>query len=449
FCLSMPIPKKLLLYFAWKGSGSFWTNRRIRKTVRRAYQSKFYKEVFDSCGINPREIRNALDLETQVPLTQREQISLKTRNPFDLLAVDYQKTSILYGATSGTTSGHIVPVFMSQHELGKALNLALRLPVFDHMSQRDRVCLLFPMVRTFAGQVATEIVKKTGAFLANLGTRTNINPPDQVAQTLLALKPSILGVIPTDGFALSQIMRDWNYDPKKLGVEKIVIGAEPCSRNRIKRLQEIYGAQMIFNFAGQNEVGLPGIPCEKGNMHFPSIGMYLEVWKPDLSEKVGYGEPGVPVITTLFKQAAPFLRYWTNDLVLVEDGRKCECGLRFPLYNILGRLQTQITIRNKIVMPIELENLLYREPIDGVWYLIEIDEERIEIQVEHRYPKDYAQLEKAISNHFHKAFDITTTTTCVEVGTLYDYNSIRPGKPLSRIIDKKTGGRDIELIEEG
>ncbi|MFX1254870.1 MAG: phenylacetate--CoA ligase family protein [Promethearchaeota archaeon] len=445
----MPLPKKLLLYLAWKASGSFWTNRRLRKTIARAYQSKFYKEVFDSCGLKCRKIRNAFDFETNVPLTHREQISLKTRNPFDLLALDYQKSAILYGATSGTTSGHIVPVFMSQKEIEKALNLALKLPVFDHISQRDRVCLLFPMVRTFAGQIATEIVKKTGAFLANLGTRTNINPPDQVTQTLLALKPTILGVIPTDGFAISQIMQDWNYDPRKLGVEKIVIGAEPCSKNRIKRLQEIYGAQMIFNFVGQNEVGLPGIPCEKGNMHFPSIGMYLEVWKPDLSEKVGYGEPGVPVITTLFKEAAPLLRYWTNDLVIVEDGRKCACGLHFPLYNILGRLDTQVTIKDKTVMPIELENLLYREPLNGVWYLIEIYEEKIEIQVEHRYSKEYAQLEQAISSHFHETFGIPTSTTCVGVGTLYDYHSIRPGKPLSRIIDRRDGGRDVELIEEG
>ncbi len=432
----MRIPDRIINYTLWKASSDYFTLKRLRKTVKLAYRTDFYRRKLAEAGV--KKIRSIDDFITNIPLTQREEISLASISPYDLLAVDPTKEMVLFGQTSGATGGHSVPVFMTKKEFKKAIKMAMRLPVFKHVSSRDRVCLLFPMVRTFAGQTAAAMVEHVGALLASMGTRTNINPPKQVGKTILALKPTILGVVATDAFALAQLLKDWGQNPKDIGVQKLVIGAEACSRNRMKRLQEIYGAEMIFNFAGQNEVGLPGIPCIKGNMHFPSIAMFVELWSMDGNHRVSYGERAVPVITPLFKKAMPILRYWTNDIVIMEDGNNCPCGLRLPLYRILGRKGAEIHAANdSIVMPIELEDILFKATIDGVWYQIEIDDETVTIRVEHREKKEWKELEKEIVENFTGIFNQKVQVECVPVGTLYDYTAIRPGKPISRIVDHR------------
>ncbi|MFX0016880.1 MAG: phenylacetate--CoA ligase family protein [Promethearchaeota archaeon] len=432
----MRIPDRIVNYILWKASSDYFTLRRLKKTVKLAHQTEFYREKLSKAGV--RSISSIEDFITKIPLTQREEISLEAISPYDLLAVDSSKEMVLFGQTSGATSGHSVPVFMTKKEFKKAIKMAMRLPVFKHISSRDRVCLLFPMVRTFAGQTAAAMVEHAGALLASMGTRTNINPPEQVGKTILKLKPTILGVVATDALALAQIFKDWGINPKSIGVKKLVIGAELCSKNRMKRMQEIYGAEMIFNFVGQNEVGLPGIPCIKGNTHFPSIAMFVELWSIDGKHKVGFGQQAVPVITPLFKKAMPVLRYWTKDIVIMEEGKNCPCGLQLPLYNILGREGTEIRAKNdNALMPIEIEDILYKTAIDGVWYQIEIDEDTVAITVEHRVKKEWKILESEIAGNFMGVFDQKIQVECVPVGTLYDYTVIRPGKPISRIVDHR------------
>ncbi len=425
-------------------SNDFFIRRKLKKTIRQAYKSQFYRTKLDGAKIKPKMIKSFKDFE-QIPITYRKEISLASINPYDLLAVDPQKTSLIYGQTSGTT-GHAVPIFMSRKEYEKGIDMAMRLPVFSLITPKDRVALLFPYTRTFAGRTADLMVQKSGALLIPIGTRTNIFPPLHAADTLLALKPTILGVVATDAFALANILWDRGIDPKELGVNKIVIGAEPCAKNRMNRLKEIYGASFIFNFVGQNEVGLPGIPCEKEIMHFPSIAMYGEMIAKD-GHKASIGEQATPVITPLFREAMPLLRYWTDDIVRLSE-KPCECGLKLPIYEILGRRHTEVNLpNNRIIMPIELENYLFESKLSGVWYRIEVSEEKLKITVEHRNEEEWELLAADIGSNFEQQLHYPTEVTLVKPGTLYDYRNVRSGKPMSRIIDHQTTSN--ELVETG
>lgn len=453
----MRIPDPIINKALSLATRNYLTNRRVRKTVQRATKSPFYRKRFAESGLQPKKIKNVKTLQQQLPMTTRQDITLVNTNPYDLLCVDPAKEPLIFGSTSGSTTGEPVPVFMTVKELNKAVSLALKLPVFSLLKRSDRAALAFPMVRTFAGRTADLMVQKRGAMVIPLGTRTNINPPPQQAQTILSLKPTLLGVIPSDGFALAQILLDQGVDPKSIGVDKVIIGAEPCAPSRMERLKEIWGASYIFNFAGQNEVGLPGIPCVHGNQHIPTIAMHIEMASPKNSpadkeiDHVGLGEVGVPIITPLNRVAMPVLRYWTDDLVRLGSPDECPCGLPFPLYQLMGRVHTAINgTQNqpeRRIMPIELENLLFQEPVFGVWYRIELWDDRVHLTVEHRYKEDKADLEASISKRFEENLATTCTTDVVPLGTLYNYQDVRPGKPMSRLVDHRQGKE--EYVEEG
>ncbi len=424
--------------------------KKIRQAVQRAYRSKFYRERMDKLGVKPSHIRSFNDFQEKIPITYRKDISLKACSPFDLLAMDYRKEAMIYGQTSGTT-GEAVPVIMTKRELESTVKLALKLPVFRaYIGRGDRVALVFPYTRTFAGRTADLMAQLSNTLVVPIGTRTNIFPPPQVVDTLLTIRPTILGVIPTDAFALAQILRDRGHNPKDLGVKRIVMGAEPCSKNRAELIRQMYGAEKIFTFVGQNEVGLPGIPCLEGNLHFPTVAMYAELYTEDGEPTTEYGIPVVPVITPLFRQAMPVLRYWTDDLVSLEKG--CPCGLKMPIYNILGRIQTKVDLPNPEragpLMPIDLENILFEDKIYGVWYQFHIYEDHLKILVEHNDKKEFDQLTASISKRFEEKFSISCECEVVPLKTLYDYYEIRPGKPLSRVIDHRRPDAE-QIVERG
>jgi phenylacetate-coenzyme A ligase PaaK-like adenylate-forming protein len=110
---------------------------------------------------------------------------------------------------------------------------------------------------------------------------------------------------------------------------------------------------------------------------------------------------------------------------------------------ILGRKRTELIIGGKSYFPIELENILYKAKLDGVWYQMIIGENDITIKAEHRKQDEYPQLKEVILSNFNSILKQEIKVEMVAPGTLYDYNIIRPGKPLSRIIDRTKGRSEI------
>ena len=108
-----------------------------------------------------------------------------------------------------------------------------------------------------------------------------------------------------------------------------------------------------------------------------------------------------------------------------------------------GRKKTEVTIGSKNYFPIELENILYQSHLNGVWYQIKVTEDMVHVIAEHRNSKDYSGLENEIASNFEKALNQKVTVELKPSGSLYNYKEIRPGKPLSRIVDVKKGKSEI------
>ena len=138
----------------------------------------------------------------------------------------------------------------------------------------------------------------------------------------------------------------------------------------------------------------------------------------------------------------PILRYETGDVIIIHQ-EQCGCGLPLPTMEILGRKRTEISIGPKKFFPIELENVLYKSNLNGIWYQIKVMEDKVQVTAEHRDKDDYPKLEREIKNNFEKKLNQKVEAELVPPGTLYNYKEIRPGKPLSRVIDGVKGKKEI------
>lgn len=411
--------------------------KRLKKAVTYAYNSKFYASKLTKANVKAGDIKSIKDFKEKVPLTNRSE--LVEIDPYDMLAVEPGNKCLIYSQTSGTTGGH-VPVWVTQDELERTIDLALCLPVFQKfLTPKDRVALCYPYTRTLAGRTADLINQKAGVTMIPMGTRNNMYPPMEVADALIRLRPTILGAAATDAFAYANILMDKGIDPRKIGIKLIVSGAEPCADSRGKVLGNLYGATFL-SLLGQNEIG-GAVPCEKNVLHLPSFAMFTELYHDDGTE-AGPGERAKSVVTPTWREAMPILRYETGDVILI-DKEPCPCGLPLPTMRILGRKRTEISIGSGNYFPIELEDLLYKSNLNGVWYQIKVTENQVQVNVEHRNKDDYSRLENEIIRNFKKALNQDVVVNLGPPGSLYNYKKIRPGKPLSRIIDTEKGKKEV------
>ena len=411
----------------------------LRTAVARAQMTKFYSNRLKEAGVTPGSIRSTDDYVKRVPVTTRAE--LIEQDPYDLLAVPPGSETILYGQTSGST-GTPVPVWATLREMRDGIELALALPVFrKHLHPDDRVALCYPYTRTLAGRSADLLNLMAGVTVIPIGTRNNMYPPEMAAATIARLRPTIIGAAATDAFAYANILLDKGIRPDQLGVRLIVSGAEPCSPARAEALGKVWGAK-VLSLLGQNEIGFPGIPCELNRMHVPQFMMFTELVHPDGSPAMP-GERANTIVTPTFKRAQPLLRYVTGDTV-VWDAEPCPCGLPLPTMEILGRAHTVIETNGHRLFPIELEEALYKAAsLSGVWYQVRVRADDVLVRAEHRDEGEYDQLASSIEKGISEVTGKTVRVEMIAPGTLYDYTQIRPGKPLSRVVDEVAGKGEV------
>lgn len=416
--------------------------KNLRTSVGRAFQTKFYAEKLARAGVSVSSIKTIKDFSTMVPLTKREE--LEAQDPYDLLAIKPGNECLIYAQTSGTTTNKPVPAWVTKREFDNMIEMAICLPLFQkHLKKDMKIAICYPYTRTLAGRAGDLIVQKAGATLIPIGTRSNMYPPELAAETIHKLKIDVLGAAATDAFAYANILRDRGIDPAKMGVKYVMSGAEPCSQNRARALGKVWGGAQVFSLLGQNESGFAGIPCERNMMHIPSFAMFTELLHED-GTVASRGERALAVVTPTSREAMPLLRYLTGDYIEILK-EPCECGLPLPAMRILGRRGTDVKVGAGKYFPIELEDVLYKADLNGVWYQIRAAPERISILAEHRDQEDYPRLETEIVRNFKSAFPgVDVNVKLVRPGVLYNYRELRVGKPISRVIVEGGKGEVIE-----
>lgn len=134
------------------------------------------------------------------------------------------------------------------------------------------------------------------------------------------------------------------YDLKKLGMKKILIGAEPTPNAMRKFIEESWNADVFIGY-GTSETGvLQAGECEEKNgMHLNEFNFFTEVVDPKTGEILEDGNIGEFIFTNYDREGMPLLRYRTRDLgrILPE---MCPCGLPFKRMVIKGRVDDMISI---------------------------------------------------------------------------------------------------------
>ncbi|TFG89954.1 MAG: phenylacetate--CoA ligase family protein [Candidatus Atribacteria bacterium] len=409
--------------------------KRLKQTVRQAYKNiPFYKKSLSKLHIAPKDITSLKDIQ-KLPFTTRE--DLREHYPFGMLAVPKEQVVRLH--TSSGTTGKPKAIFFSKKDVDRAAELIARCLIMTGINKGD-VLQNMMTYGLFTGALVMHYgAEKVGVLVIPAGPG---NTKRQIA-LMQDFRTTTLHVTPSYALYLASVIHNEGLDPKKdLFLRRAYMGSEPYSEETRIKIETSLGID-VYNSYGLSEMNGPGVAfecMEKNGMHLWEDNFIMELIDPDTGEKMPEGEKGELVLTTLYREAMPILRYRTRDIVTIIPGR-CKCGRTHRrISRIIGRSDDMIIIRGVNIFPQQIERVLmgikavaqnYQivlEAYDQMTVRVEISRELFDGKVDH-----LVNLQNEITEKLRSEILVKPKVELLEPGAL----PVSEGKA-TRVIDKRT-----------
>lgn len=179
-----------------------------------------------------------------------------------------------------------------------------------------------------------------------------------IFHTLINRKIKLLMGYPTVMYEMALFL---NYRPdikKKLRIKHLISVSEMLENDKREIIKTSFNCSFIDRYANE-EVGLIAQQGEYGGAYYVNkFGVYTEVVDPVTLKPVREGEQGKVVVTDLYNDLIPIVRYDTGDLAIVD---KYKDGQLYTIKEIIGREAEKIYDYNgNPVSPLSLGPSIYK-----------------------------------------------------------------------------------------
>ncbi|QNP74743.1 phenylacetate--CoA ligase family protein [Streptomyces roseirectus] len=381
--------------------------KQLPRTVAQAARSPFYRRRLEG-GALP---ATAADL-TGLPLTTKQ--DLRDHYPFGMLAVPKAHLAT-YHESSGTAGRPTPSYYTAQDWTDLAERFARK---WIGISDEDVFLVRTPYALLLTGHLAHAAARLSGATVVPGDNRSLAMPYARVVRTLHDLGVTLTWSVPTECliWAAAATAAGHRPDTDFPALRALFVGGEPLTPARRRRISRLWGVPVIEEY-GSTETGSLAGECPAGRMHLWADRALFEVYDPHTGKVAQEGE-GRLVVTPLFREAMPLLRYNLDDDVVVSYD-DCDCGWHLPTVQVLGRAAFGHRVGAATITQHRLEDLVFSLPEShGVLFWRAKAEPallRIEIEVaeEHRRAA-VADLTAAVRS----AFGVDSEVTGLPPGTL-------------------------------
>ncbi|MEU7226570.1 phenylacetate--CoA ligase family protein [Streptomyces chrestomyceticus] len=323
---------------------------RIGTALCQAAHSPFYRDRFRlrQGGTMPGSLAD-------VPVTTKD--DLRAAYPFGMLAVPRERVAT-YHESSGS-SGRATSSFCTEDDwvdIGERFN---RMPA--GIGPADTLLVRIPYAMVLAGHIGHFGARARGATVVPADSRSFATPYGRVVRLLHDLGVTLTWSNPTEPLIWAAAARAAGLDPRTdfPRLRALLVCGEPLSEARRERLGELWDAAVIEDY-GATEVGPLASACRHGRRHFYADRVVPEVLDPATGEITPDGT-GDLVITPLYREAMPLLRYNLEDTVRLSH-EPCPCGSWLPVIRLTGRATQTFDVAGRQVSQLQLEELVFRLP---------------------------------------------------------------------------------------
>ena len=368
---------------------------RLKETVARVYEKVMpYRRKMEEAGVKPEEIQTLKDL-AKLPFVTKQ--DMRDNYPFGLFAVPKDDLVRIH-ASSGTT-GKPTVVGYTQKDLEVWTECVSRIAAMGGATSKDvaQICFGYGM---FTGALGLHF------GLENMGAALVPSSTGNTEKQIMYMKDfgtTLLVATPSYALRIAEVARQMGIDPQKdLKIKIGLVGSELLTEAMRTEMHKLWGEDMLVtsNY-GMSELMGPGVSgeCEYlSGMHINEDFFIPEIINPKTGEVLAPGEKGELVITCIYKEALPLIRYRTKDVTRLIY-KPCKCGrTTVRMENLDGRTDDMLKIRGVNVFPSQIEEVLLGIDEIGPHYEIIVTRKNhsdiLEIRVELVEPVDaYRKLE--------------------------------------------------------
>ena len=155
------------------------------------------------------------------------------------------------------------------------------------------------------------------------------------------------------------------------------------------------------------------------------------------------------LITSLFREASPFIRYRVGDIVSLRDD-PCECGRTFQrMSDVKGRADEMLKLRGVSIYPKSIEQVLRTIPDLGLeWRLVEesrgsVQDVLVEVEAGRVLPEaEKEKMAESVSDQLKHHLGIRPEVRIFDPGTLVSEETADGRVKARRVVRRKIGNRE-------
>lgn len=320
--------------------------RRLRRLLEHAYEHVgYYRELFETAGLEPEDIRTFDDLGRLPPLTKQV---LRANLYFDLLSDNHSKRKIQKIVTSGST-GEPLALFVDRFQLDMRWANTWRNVEWTGYRFPDRQVRLWHstigLKRTQALKERLDAVLSRRKFFSvfSLDDKALRRYIDYVRRHRAAL---------LDGYAeafnvVAHVLAREGSNGLRAGA--VISSAQTLPAETRALIEQQFGCP-VFDKYGAREFSGIAHECEAhAGYHINAESYIVEIVRDGRPAREG--EVGEVLITDLNNRCVPLIRYQLGDLA-VATSRPCSCGRGLPLIErVIGRTQAVVLGSNGRYVP--------------------------------------------------------------------------------------------------
>ncbi len=373
-------PEEIQRYRLWK----------LRKLIRTAYyNSPFYRDFYDECGVHPEDIKTEADLKL-LPVLQKER--LRRADPMEVVTIRTEadapaKPDWIQEVTSGST-GVPLRIYRTWRDLCFIKAKVIR--AFQQTGFRfyHRQVVLKSSTESLTGKHWFEkfgILRKYWLSITD--------PPGYNLRRLQEIRPHHLHGYPSGLLAIAELLQ---ARESVFHIPIICTGAEVLDSASRRIISESFNAE-VFDLYATREVGNIAWECtQHDGMHINDDAVIVELLD-ERGEEVPEGEQGEVVVTYLDALDYPFIRYKVGDRAVRLPGT-CSCGVSFSrLKGIMGRSDERIRLPSGEWISGMVFQELRTAPWISAFRIVQEDLESIRLQVVPKTALKPGELESLVS----------------------------------------------------
>ena len=341
-----------------------------------------YREHFAAARITERDIRDGdpVSVLRRAPLLEPSTLAALADEAIETLGgiVDIEVSS----GTTGAPKRRLI----TANDACVETELLARLFGVCGIGRRDRVACVdtgpLTLMASFTGGLHLLGVSEAYAYTVSPDANTTVDG-------LTALDPTVIVTIPSIIERCLDALEARKATGRAASLRALVYAGEPLSRATRHRLKRRLGLE-VFAYYGASETSALGIECGgHTGIHLLTDQHFIEL---DYRGR-GRGDAEI-VVTTLYQEGLPLVRYPLGDIVRPVDAA-CRCGLPLPVVEVIGRTDATVSVLGTKLSYASLLDAVYREH-DGPRHVQIVLDRGATEEITLRLPKRLRDAESAI-----------------------------------------------------